>query len=136
MNRNVIVCGKDFSLIDAIRVMIDKRIGSLIVVENGKVVGIVTNRDVMKAIVTNYSDLQSMKVKDIMTKDVITISPSDTLEKAVDLMTKYRIKRLPVVDGDKLVGILTVSDIIVVEPKIIQNLASLLSIKISGYRGG
>jgi len=133
MNRTIYVCEQDISVSEAAKIMINKGIGSLIVVENNKIIGIVTNRDIMKAVASG-EDLNKVKVRNIMTKNVVTITPSDTVEKAVDLMVKYKIKRLPVLDGDKLVGIVTVSDIIVIEPKVIQNLASLLSIKISGYR--
>lgn len=135
MNRTVYVCSPKLSVVEAAKIMLQNKIGSLIVVDDGRMVGIVTNRDIMKAVAEN-EDLSKVLVQDIMTRKVITISPSNTLEDAVDLMVKFKIKRLPVLDENKLVGILTVSDIIVVEPKLIQNLASLLSIKISGYRAG
>ncbi|MEM5881038.1 MAG: CBS domain-containing protein [Candidatus Aenigmatarchaeota archaeon] len=133
MNRVVFTCEPNLTVERAASIMVEKGIGSLIVVENNKLIGVVTNRDIMKA-VARGEDLSRLEVKNIMTKKVITISPSNTLEEAVDLMLKFKIKRLPVIDGDKLVGIVTVSDIIVIEPKIIQSLASLLSIKISGYK--
>ena len=77
-----------------------------------------------------------MLVSEVMTKEVITISPVDTIEDAVELMTKHNIKKLPVLDGDKLVGIVTSTDIVVVQPKLIENLARLLSIRVVGYKGG
>ncbi|MCS7123413.1 MAG: CBS domain-containing protein [Candidatus Aenigmarchaeota archaeon] len=135
MNRTVFTCEKNLNIVKAASIMVERGIGSLIVVDNNKIVGVITNRDIMKA-VARGEDLSKLEVKDIMTKKVITISASNTIEEAVDLMLKFKIKRLPVVEGDKLIGIVTVSDIIVVEPKIIQNLASLLSIKLSGYKAG
>jgi predicted transcriptional regulator len=71
-----------------------------------------------------------------MTKNVIMIEPDKTIEDAVNLMTDNRIKKIPVVKDGNLVGIITASDIIVVEPKLIENIANLISIKIPGYRGG
>jgi predicted transcriptional regulator len=67
---------------------------------------------------------------------VITVEPDKTIEEAVNLMTKHKIKKLPVVEDNKLVGIVTASDIIVVEPKLIESIANLVSIKLPGYRGG
>jgi predicted transcriptional regulator len=67
---------------------------------------------------------------------VITVEPDKTIEEAVNLMTKHKIKKLPVVEDNKLVGIVTASDIVVVEPKLIESIANLVSIKLPGYRGG
>lgn len=71
-----------------------------------------------------------------MKKEVVTIDYEKTVEDAVNLMMEKRIKRLPVTKDGKLAGVITASDIITVEPKLITGIADLLSMKIPGYRGG
>lgn len=136
MNKDVIATKPDVKIKDAVKIMNRLRIGSLIVLDNNnRIIGILTERDIMKSI-ENGVDPEVKDVRDIMTKDVKTISSDRDLKDAVDIMTKYRIKKLPVIDDKTLVGILTTSDIVVVEPKIIESIASMLSIKLPGYRGG
>lgn len=135
MNRNVIATKPDTSIRKAAEIMTQRHIGSLIVLEDEKIAGIITETNVLHA-VAEKKDPDATAVADVMTKDVITIGPSKKIEDAVELMIKYRIKKLPVVDNEKLVGVVTASDIIVVEPKLIEAIASLVSIKIPGYQGG
>jgi len=135
MNKNVMTVKPDVTLRKAAEAMSNYHIGSLVVLENNKLVGILTERNVLVA-VADGKDPELTTVEEVMTKKVITISPDKVIEDAVALMTEHRIKKLPVVDGEKLVGIITASDIIVVEPKLIEGIAKLISIKLPGYRGG
>lgn len=107
----------DASAKEAAELMARKQIGSLIVVRQGKVVGIVTERDFLEKVVAEKKKAK-LKVKDIMSKDVVTIKPDALLEDAAMLMAEYKIKRLPVVKDGKLVGIVTASDIIAHAEKI------------------
>ncbi|MEM5879587.1 MAG: CBS domain-containing protein [Candidatus Aenigmatarchaeota archaeon] len=135
MNRDVVVIGTNISLREASKVMCEKRIGSLIVIENDDIVGILTQTDILKA-VAEEKDLDGTLVGEVMNKRVFTIDYEKTIEDAVDLMMEKRIKRLPVTKDGKLAGIITASDIITVEPKLITGIANLLSMKIPGYKGG
>lgn len=135
MNRNVIATKPDTSIRKAAEIMSQRHIGSLIVLEDEKIAGIITNTNVLRA-VAEKKDPDATAVADVMAKDVITIEPGKKIEDAVELMIKYKIKKLPVVENEKLVGVVTASDIIVVEPKLIEAIASLVSIKIPGYQGG
>jgi CBS domain-containing protein len=136
MNRNVIATRPDVKIKEAVKIMNKLSIGSLVVLdEKNNIVGIVTERDILKSIEKNI-DPEINEVKDIMSKNVKTVSSDTDLKDAVDIMLKYKIKKLPVVDNGNLVGIITTSDIVVVEPKIIESIANLLSIKLPGYRGG
>jgi CBS domain-containing protein len=135
MNRNVVVVRPDISLREASKVMCEKHIGSLIIVENDNIVGILTQTDILKA-VAEERDLDATVVEDVMNKNVFTIDYEKTIEDAVNIMMEKRIKRLPVTKEGKLVGIITASDIITVEPKLITGIANLLSMKIPGYKGG
>lgn len=135
MNRNVVAISPEATLKEASKVMAEAKIGSLVVVENDKLVGIITNSDVTKAIALG-KDPEFTLVKEIMSSPVITINPEKSLEDAVNLMMEKRIKRLVVVENKKIVGIITASDIIVVEPKMVKMLAGLISLRVPGYTGG
>ena len=101
------VVDSEISVKEAAKIMSDKNIGNLIVMRDEKIVGIVTERDVIK----NISSLGS-RVSSIMSKNVITIDKNDSLENAAELMAEKKIKRLPVLNKGELVGIITATDII------------------------
>ncbi len=135
MKREVIAINPDISIREASKVMSQHNIGSLLVLDDEKLVGILTERDVLN-LVAKGENLDEVKVKDVMSRDVITIESDKKIEDAVDLMLKHKIKKLPVMESGKIVGIITTSDIIVAEPKLIEAIASLISLRIPGYRGG
>lgn len=134
MNKNVVIAKPETTLKEAAKVMGEMNIGSLIIVENDRILGIITSTDVMKA-VGEGKDPDSTFVRDIMSKNVITIHANEALSKAVELIVKHKIKRLPVMIGEKLVGIITVSDIAIVEPKIVASISSLISLRAPKYTG-
>ncbi len=103
----VVAIEKDMTLKAAAKLMSDKNIGSLVVVNGDKIMGIITERD----IVTNASNL-GKSVKATMAKNVVTINPSEELDNAAILMKKHKIHRIPVVDDEKLAGIITATDLI------------------------
>jgi CBS domain-containing protein len=135
MNKDVVVAEPDITVKEAAEIMSKHHIGSLVILKDKKILGIVTERNVLNA-VAQGKDAELTTVKEIMKKNVVTIAPDRSVEDAVDLMTEHKIKKLPVVDADKLVGIITASDIIVVEPKLLERIANLISIKMPGYSGG
>jgi Predicted signal-transduction protein containing cAMP-binding and CBS domains len=95
----------------AVRVMNDFEIGCLIVVEAGRVVGILTERDVLKRVVDEGRKPEETTVGEIMSKPPITISPDADLETAIKVMFKNKIKKLPVVENGKLIGLITFTDL-------------------------
>jgi len=126
MTRNVATARPDTSLREAAEIMADNHIGCLVVKTDGKINGIITDRDVLLAVADEKNkNLGSLKVKDIMTNYVITIHSANPVEKAVRLMIENRIKKLPVVDNDRLVGIITMSDIIWSQPGSVEQLAKV-----------
>ena len=106
MNKAFVI-DDNISLKAAANLMSGKSVGSLIVMKKNRIIGIVTERDVMK----NISKLNA-KVSGVMSKNVITIEKGDTVEDAAELMAAKKIKRLPVLGNDELVGIVTATDII------------------------
>lgn len=135
MNKKVVIAKPDITLREASVIMNKFHIGSLVIVEKNKIVGIITERNILIA-VAEGRDPDLVTAEEIMSKKVITIEPDKRVEDAVKLMMEHKIKKLPVVAEGKLVGIITASDIIVVEPKLIEAVASLLSMRMPGYRGG
>lgn len=135
MQHRVVTAKSELTLREASRVMKELRIGSLVVMEEDKIVGILTSTDLLKA-VADGKDPEQVRLSEVMSPNVVTVKPDTPLEDAVELMVDKKVKRLPVVEDGKLVGIVTASDIIVVEPKLIQGIANLLSLKFPGYKGG
>jgi CBS domain-containing protein len=135
MSRRIITVKPTLTLKEASKIMGEEHIGSLIITENEKIVGIVTNSDIMRAI-GNDKDPETTLVGDVMSKNVKVVEPDKSLEDAVKVMVDNKIKKLPVVENEKLVGIITASDIAVVQPRLIASIASLLSIRIPMYSGG
>jgi CBS domain-containing protein len=135
MNRKVVTAKLNTTLREAAAVMSKLNIGSLVIVEDDKISGIITSTDILKAI-ANGKDVETTLVEEVMSKPVIVIDPDKKVEDAVNIMLEHKIKKLPVVEEDKLIGIITASDIIAIEPKLIENIASLISLKLPGYKGG
>ena len=101
---------------DAVYRMLTKNVGSIIVTDNGKVVGVVTKGDVLRRAFLKGVDPKSLPVKKVMSSPPVTTSPSTTLEEASRLMNEKRVSKLPVLENGKLVGIITSTDIIRAEP--------------------
>jgi len=135
MNTNVVVAKADATIREASEVMNKYNIGSLVVVKDSGIAGIITEHNVLESVAAGRNPDET-KIAEIMSSEVVTVAPDSTVEQAVDLMVKHKIKKLPVVDGDKLMGIITASDIIVVEPKLVASIANLISMKLPGYSGG
>lgn len=135
MNRTVVTSRADATLKEASKVMGETHIGCLVVVENEKIVGIVTNSDILRAI-SKDKDPNTTLVGDIMSRNVKVVEPDKSLEDAIKMMVDNKIKKLPVVENEKLIGIITASDIAVVQPRLIASISSLLSIRVPVYSGG
>ena len=103
--QSAFVVEKDIGLKEAARIMSEKGIGSLLIVSNKKLKGIITEKDIMR----NFG--KDKRVSEVMTKNVITIEPNDDIEAALTTMKNKKIKRLPVIKDDSLLGIIIITDI-------------------------
>jgi CBS domain-containing protein len=107
--------------------MVKNKIGSLVVVEgSGEVVGIATERDIIEDIILLGKSPEEVKVRDVMTKDIITVNPDSSLEEAAEVMVNHKIKKLPVIDKGRLVGIVTATDLIAYENRLVEKISSLI----------
>jgi CBS domain-containing protein len=123
------------SAMDAARIMNREGIGCLIAVHHGEVVGILTERDLLKRIVEECRDPKQTKVSEIMTKEVVVGSPDLQLVEATRLMFEKRIKKLPIVDKNGLVGLITLTDIAratSVDDKTIRLIEALSNMHLAG----
>jgi CBS domain-containing protein len=111
MTKKVIMIERNKTVFDACNMYKDYKVGCLIVIDNGKCSGIVTERDLIERTVCLCKDPEKTKVDGIMSKDIKTIHPLDTIDKALEIMIENNIKKLPVVLNEKIVGIITVTDI-------------------------
>ena len=108
----VFTVSPDAKVFEAITIMADKQVGSLIVTKNGKPVGIITERDYARKVVLKGRFSKDIRVEDIMTKRLACASPSQTVEEGMAFMTEKRIRHLPVVEGGALVGIVSIGDLV------------------------
>ena len=93
--------------------MLAKKIGSLLVIdEDGTLVGIISERDFLTIVGKHTKDWEDITVSDVMTKEVITATSEDTLEQVMSVMTQHHIRHIPVMDNNKIVGLLALGDII------------------------
>ncbi|GIW90074.1 MAG: inosine-5-monophosphate dehydrogenase [Pirellulaceae bacterium] len=99
------------TLLEAAQLMMRYRIGSLVVLEGEKLVGIFTERDLLRVAATGR-DLKDVCVQEAMTVDVITGKPDDSVTSVMKLLTEKRIRHLPVLDGDRLMGMISIGDVV------------------------
>ena len=104
--------GPNATVIDAIRLMDEKNVGALPVVENGKLVGIVSERDYTRKVILKGRSSKDTPVSDIMIKQVLTVNPSTSITECMRTMTDRRVRHLPVLDGSNLIGILSIGDLV------------------------
>ena len=96
---------------DAMQLMADKKIGALLVEENGKMVGIISERDYPGKAKALHKPLQDVLVKEIMSSHVIHVSPDDTIEHCMELVTGNHVRHLPVLKNDRTIGIISIGDL-------------------------
>ena len=102
----------DAAVFDAVQLMADKNIGALLVMDEEKVVGIVTERDYARKVVLMTRSSRETPVRDIMTSAVMFVGPSQTTEECMVLMTESKVRHLPVMQGSKLLGIVSIGDLV------------------------
>ncbi len=109
----VFTIGAEKTLFDAQRILITNNIGVLMVLNSdGKIVGIISERDILRVSFTDPDKFKDMQVKEVMSKDVIIVEPNDDLDYIETIMTQKRIRHLPVVNNKVLVGLISIGDIV------------------------
>ncbi len=110
--RNVTNVSPDSTVLDALRIMADQNIGSVLILENGEYKGIMTERDYSRKVILRGKNSHDTRVAEIMSTDLPSLKPGDTIEHCMQLMTDKNIRYLPVFENDQLVGIISISDVV------------------------
>jgi CBS domain-containing protein len=100
------------TVFDAIQMMADKNVGALLVTENNKLVGIVSERDYTRKVIVKGKSSKTTAVREILSSQVIHASPKSTVEECLRLMTDHHFRHLPVLDGDQIAGIVSIGDLV------------------------
>jgi len=125
MVESVVTVDVDSSVMKAVRIMNEHEIGCLVVTRRGKAVGIITERDLLQRVIGKSKNPSRTKVREIMTKPLIAGQPDMDLEDATRLMFQKKIKKLPVVEHGKLLGLITLTDVARFQPQMIKILKKL-----------
>ena len=111
--RNLLSISPDASVFEAIKLMADKSIGSLVVLdEDGKLIGIVTERDYARKVIVMDRSSRETRVREIMTADVLTTTGEHTVNSCMELMTEKKVRHLPVVENDRAIAMVSIGDLV------------------------
>jgi len=116
MKTNLAIVEPTTTVLEAAKLMKKRKIGNVLVVEKKLPIGILTESDILKKVVTEEKNPKEILVKNVMTTPVIIIDPYCNLEDAIKTMGKCNIRRLPVIENDELIGIITQKDISLISP--------------------
>lgn len=130
-NQAVYSIGPEQTVFEAIGKMAQHNVGALVVVENGRLIGMISERDYTRKVALQGKSSKEAKVREILTFPVITVTPATTVEECLRLMTQHRIRHLPVLENDQLVGVLSIGDlvnwIITTQSQVIEQLTHYIS---------
>jgi CBS domain-containing protein len=101
----------DATVFEAIRLMANKNVGALPVVDNSRLIGVISERDYTRKVILKGLSSKDTPVRDIMTREVLTASPSDSIADCMRVMTEKRVRHLPVLEGTKMIGIVSIGDV-------------------------
>jgi len=108
----VFAIGPDEPVLVAVRMMADRYVGALLVMDGDKLAGIVSERDYARKVILKGRSSAETPVRDIMTSQVITVGPDDSTDTCMRICTERHVRHLPVVDGNKVVGVLSIGDLV------------------------
>jgi len=119
--RFVVTISPGRTVLEAIQLLVEKNIGSVVVTRDEQIVGILTERDVLRLTVDRHNELHRLRVSETMTADVITATPDSEIGHAMEVMTENRIRHLPVLSDGRLAGLLSIGDVVNALRESVQN---------------
>jgi len=108
----VLSVAPDASVFDALKLMAEKNVGALLVMSDGRLHGVMSERDYARKVILLGKSSHELAVSDIMSEDVVTVTPTQMVDECMALMTGRRIRHLPVVDGNRIIGVLSIGDLV------------------------
>lgn len=109
---NIFSVSQDASVLDAMKMMSERNIGAVLVMDGGKIEGILSERDIVRKVDILGKTCATTRVREIMTEKVLYVEASQPLEECMALMTEKRIRHLPVMDNDRLLGVISIGDVL------------------------
>ena len=134
MTENPRSIGASTSVVEAARLMREQDIGSLPITDDEKLVGMITDRDITTRVVAEAADPTSMSVEDVYSRDLVSVEPDEDLDEALQLMARHQVRRLPVVENGRLVGIVAQADIALKDNEKTAQLVEAISEPSAGER--
>ena len=129
MTMNPITIPSSKTLRDAAKIMAKEHVGSLLVTEENKIVGILTERDIVKKGVATLGNPSLKKVKEVMATDLVTTTPDEDIFEALRIMRDYNFRHLPVKHNGKIVGLVTLKDILKIEPDLYEIMVEKIELR-------
>lgn len=109
---DVVTVSPDRTVLDVVQTLVDHRIGAVVVMEGGRPVGIVSERDILNLTARGPEQLAGTRARSVMSRDLVTSGPDDDLDRVMHLMTDHRVRHLPILERGRLVGIVSIGDIV------------------------
>ncbi len=110
--REIHSIGPDARVIEALKLMAEKDVGALVVMDGGRLAGVISERDYARKVILHGKSSHDLLVREIMTEKVVTVHSGQTVEECMALMTAKHIRHLPVTDGERLAGVLSIGDLV------------------------
>jgi CBS domain-containing protein len=129
MTTSPVTCTGDMTLVDVAKLMSSKKVGSILVVKEKRVIGIITEKDYIERVVAKDVNPAEATVQEYMTKDITTISPDIDILEAMNMMKKKDLRRMPVVEDKSLKGMLTFKDILKIQPELYQLMNEMMELR-------
>lgn len=123
----------DATVFEAIQLMADKNIGALLVTENERLLGVISERDYTRKVALKGKTSKQLKVREILSTRIVHATPGHSIEESMRLMTEHRIRHLPVLDGEKIVGLVSIGDLVNWIISVQSSTIRQLETYISGY---
>jgi len=110
--RSVVTVAAEATIADAVDVLNTHHIGAVVVLDDGEIAGMLSERDIVRRLGTDWSALAMRTVREVMTRPVITAAPAESIDDVMERMTEKRIRHMPIVEAGKLVGIVSIGDVV------------------------
>jgi CBS domain-containing protein len=128
MTKNPVYVKPKTNLIECAKKMAKERVGSLLLLEDNELQGIITEKDIIWAL-SKKSDISEIKASDVASRKIIWVKPKSTVDEALEKMSKKRVRRLPVISNKKIIGYVTLKDLLKFKPSLFQSIDELEKIK-------